>query len=165
MTTEDRLWDYIDGTCSVNERTVIDQLLKTDATWKMEYDKLMLLHQGLQSMELDEPSMGFKNRVMEQVVASPHPSMLKTKVDRRIIYMIAAFFVAAIGGTLAYAISLVDWNASGSFKLPQVNIPAINWSFFGSSGYTLFFLAVNVVLGLVLLDKFLSARRKDRSMS
>lgn len=160
MNMEDRLWDYIDGVCSPEERSAIDQLLKTDATLKMKYDELLSFHQQLQSIELDEPSMGFKNRVMEQVLASPHPSTLKTKVDRRIITGIAAFFILSIGGILGYMLSQINWGSQGSIPFPKVEVPVVNWSLLGSSSFTLFFLSVNVVLGLMLLDKVIAARRR-----
>ncbi|MBK9731092.1 MAG: hypothetical protein IPO83_07370 [Chitinophagaceae bacterium] len=161
MNMEDRLWDYIDGLCSPEERNTISQLLQSDTTIRRKYDELLSLHQQLKSVELDEPGMGFKNRVMEQVLAGPHPSTLKTKVDHRIIYSIAAFFVLTIGGMLAYAISKMDWSASQSFELPEMSMPAVNWSFLENPAFTLFFLAVNVVLGLVLIDKLVTARRKN----
>ncbi|MEO6167304.1 MAG: hypothetical protein ABIO46_15225, partial [Chitinophagales bacterium] len=86
---EDRLWDYIDGLSSREERNAMDQLLKNDPAVRMKHDELLSLHQQLQSIDLDEPSMGFNNRVMEQVLTSPQPSALKTKVDKRIISVIA----------------------------------------------------------------------------
>ena len=160
MNTEDRLWDYIDGTCSEEDRIAIEQLLKTDATGKRKYDDLFSLNQHLQSMELDEPSMGFKNRVMEQVLASPHPSVLKTRVDQRIIYGIAAFFIITIGGVLGYTFSKMNWGSPSGYNLPTVKMPEVNWSLFTNPTYTLFFLSVNMVLGLYLVDKYIHARRK-----
>jgi hypothetical protein len=162
---EDRLWDYIDGLSSSEECTTIDNLMKTDSSWKMKYDELMALHKQLQSAELDEPSMGFKNRVMEQVLASPHPAVLKTKVNNGIIYSIAAFFIVVIGGMLAYMLSQVSWNSSSSLDLPSIKVPAINWSMFSSSSYTLFFLSAGVVLALLLVDRYVSMRRNAQSHS
>lgn len=161
MNTEDRLWDYIDGLCSPEERNTIEQLLQSDATFSMKYDELLSLHQQLKSVELDEPGMGFNNRVMDQVLVGPHPTSLKTKVDNRIIYAIAAFFVLTIGGMLADMISKMDWSNSKIFELPKMEVPAVNWSFLENPSFTLFFLSVNVVLALVLIDKVVVARRKD----
>ena len=157
---EDRLWDYIDGTCLPDELMAIDALLKTDPLVKARYDELSGLHRQLQSMELDEPSMGFKNRVMEQVLVSPHPSTLKTKVDSRIISIIAGFFVLTIGGILAYMLSEINWQSNYDLGLPEVTMPTVNWSLLASPSFILFFLSLNVILGLALLDKMLSARRK-----
>lgn len=163
MNTEERLWDYIDNLCSPEERTAIEQLLKTDASWKQQYEELLAFHQQLHAVELDEPSMGFKHRVMEQVLLSPPPAALKTRVDNRIIYGIAAFFVLTICSVLGYSLSQINWGDSSGFNLPEMKLPAINWSMFSSTGYTLFFLSVNMVLGLFLLDKYIAARRKQHS--
>lgn len=157
---EDRLWDYIDGTCNEQERKTIEQLLETDVVWKQKYEELTALHQQLKSMELDEPSMGFRYQVMEQVLASPHPSLLKTKVDRRIILAIAGFFILLITGLLGYTLSQVDWSSTSGSSLPSWNLPKINWSIFDSSGFMLLFLTADVIIGLFFLDKFISARRR-----
>lgn len=160
MNLEDRLWDYMDGHCSAEERHAIEKLMQSDPAVKIKYDELLLLQQQLKSVELDEPSMGFKNRVMEQVLAGPHPVALKTRVDNRIIYLIAAFFVFTIGGMLAYTIYNMDWSNAQSFKLPQMQLPVVNWSFLENPSFTLFFLSMNVVLGLLLIDKMVATRRR-----
>lgn len=157
---EDRLWDYIDGTCSPDERKAIEDLMNTSSQVKAKFEELSNLHMQLQSMELDEPSLGFKNRVMEQVLLSPHPSTLKTKVDSRIISVIAGFFVLTIGGILAYMLSEINWQSTYDLGLPEVSMPTVNWSSLASPSFILFFLSLNVILGLALLDKMLSARRK-----
>lgn len=161
MNTEDRLWDYIDGLSTAEERLAIEQLLHSNATIRLKYEELMALHDQLTKMELDEPGMGFKNRVMEQVLAGPHPVSLKTRVDKRIINAIAAFFVITIGSMLIYILSQVNWNAGGSIKLPAFKMPQVNWSFFSGSSFTLFSLSVIVVLALLLIDKMVTARRKE----
>ncbi len=161
MNMEDRIWDYIDGLSSPEERAIMERLLQSDPAVKSRYDELLILQQQLKAVELDEPSMGFRNRVMEQVLAGPHPVALKTRVDNRIIYIIAAFFVCTIGGMLAYTIYKMDWSGSASgFELPRVALPVVNWSFLENPSFTLFFLSMNVVLGLLLIDKIVTARRK-----
>lgn len=160
MNIEVRLWDYVDGFCSDEERSTIEKLLQSDPAVKIKYEELLLLQQQLKSVELDEPSMGFKNRVMEQVLAGPHPVALKTRVDNRIIYLIAAFFVFTIGGMLAYTIYNMDWSNAQNFELPKMELPVVNWSFLENPAFTLFFLSMNVVLGLLLIDKMVTARRR-----
>lgn len=160
MNIEDRLWDYVDGFCSDEERSTIEKLLQSDPAVKIKYEEMLLLQQQLKSVELDEPSMGFKNRVMEQVLAGPHPVALKTRVDNRIIYLIAAFFVFTIGGMLAYTIYNMGWSNAKNFELPKMELPVVNWSLLENPAFTLFFLSINVVLGLLLIDKIVTARRR-----
>lgn len=156
---EDRLWDYIDGFCSAEEKLTIEQLMQSNADWKKKFDELTALHQQLNAMEIDEPSMGFKNRVMEQVMASPHPSALKTRVDKRIINGIGGFFAVTILGVLTYMLAGIDWNKSSGYELPPLKVPSVSWTQFDMSSFTLFFLSAFVVVGLFVLDKFISLRR------
>lgn len=158
---ENRLWDYIDGNCLPDERMAIEKLLNNDTALKEKYEELLSVHRQLLAMELEEPSLGFRNRVMEQVLQAPHPSTLKTHVDKRIISLIAAFFMLTIGGILAYTVSQIDWNVSSEVNLPQLQMPAINWSVLGSNSYMLFFLSLNVILGLALLDRMLASRKRQ----
>ncbi len=162
MNTEDRLWDYIDGTCTSEERAAIEQQLKSDADLKMKLDELIMLHHQLQAVGLDEPSMGFKHRVMEQVLVIPPPTPLKTKVDQRIIYLIASFFILTIVSLLGYTFSQINWGSSQIWQMPQLKFPSMNWSSFINPSYTLFFLSASAVLALVLVDKVvISVREKN----
>ncbi|MEO6169274.1 MAG: hypothetical protein ABIO46_01105, partial [Chitinophagales bacterium] len=74
--------------------------------------------------------------------------------------VIAGFFIVTIGGMLAYTIAQMNRSGEESLSLPKMEMPVINWSLFGSPSFTLFFLSVNVVLGLVLLDKIIASQRK-----
>lgn len=62
-----------------------------------EFEKL------LSNMELDAPSMSFTRNVMDQVAQEMQPVALKTRVDKRIIYGIAAVFVTALLAVFVYA--------------------------------------------------------------
>ena len=64
---EERLWEYIDGQASVEERTVIEQLLQTDAEWKQAYHELLEVNKLLHSSELEAPSLRFSKNVMEEI--------------------------------------------------------------------------------------------------
>ena len=162
---EDQLWDYLDGFCSPEEKRSIEQLIQTNAAWKRKLNELTALHESLKSMELDEPSMAFKNRVMEQVLASPHPSTLKTRVDKRIINSIGGFFAIAILGVLGYTFSKMDWSVGSGYSIPSYDLPKINWSLFDSSGYTLFVFTAFMVTGLFVVDKVIQERRSRKTTS
>jgi len=59
QTMEERLWDYIDGMSSVNEKTVVEKMIETSQEWKAKYHELLDVHQLMQSAELESPSMRF----------------------------------------------------------------------------------------------------------
>ena len=64
---EERLWEFIDGHSSLEEKTVIERLLQTDTEWKAKYSELLEVNEMLQSSELEAPSMRFTKNVMEDI--------------------------------------------------------------------------------------------------
>lgn len=110
----------------------------------------------LKGMELEEPSMSFTRNVMEQVKLEKLPVSLKTRVDNRIIYGIAAIFGLFIAGVIIYAIA----NTTVSYELPEFKI-----DFSGAVDKTLTpefliaFLFIDVVIALVYFDSILRRKR------
>src|SRR3569833_815612 len=66
-TIEERLWNYIDGTCSNDERKAIDMLIEQDPAYRSKFEELLGFDQQLSKMEMEEPSMGFTLKVMEDI--------------------------------------------------------------------------------------------------
>jgi hypothetical protein len=119
---------------------------------KMTDDEMDAL---LKSIELDEPSMSFSRNVMEQVALQIAPVALKTKVNKRIIYSFAAFFVACILGIFLYALTSSDFDYSGSkidLDLGKVTDKII------SSQFLQMFLMLDAVIALIWLDSVLRRR-------
>lgn len=110
----------------------------------------------LKSMEFDEPSMSFNRNVMEQVKLEAIPVALKTKVDKRIIYGIAALFVCCIVTVLAYTVT----NTSFDYKLPKVSVK-IDFELDRMVSFQLLrgFLMVDAVIALIWLDRVLRKRK------
>lgn len=114
----------------------------------------------LKGMELEEPSMSFTRNVMEQVKLERAPVSLKTRVDNRIIYGIAAIFGAFIVGVLIYAIA----NTSATYKLPEVKLDlsgAVNKTL--TPGFLMAFLFVDVIIALIYFDSILR-RKKAKTL-
>ena len=65
--SELRLWAYIDGLSSVEERTAIKKLIETNVEWKNKYYELLEMDQLVRSTELEQPSMRFTKNVMEEI--------------------------------------------------------------------------------------------------
>ncbi len=157
---EERLWNYIDGAGSAEERSVMEELLQSNRQWKEKYHELLELHQLAQSSSLEEPSMRFTKNVMEEIAKYHIAPATKTYINKNIIRGIGLFFIITIVGFLIYSFGQVDWNSgSGSNSLP-FDISKIDWSKMFNNTYANIFLMVNVVLGLMLFDRYLSARKK-----
>ena len=122
---EQHIWDYLDGTCSEQEKMKIAELIDKNPAYQTAYNELKNLHAELKNIELDEPSMAFTRNVMNQVNILPVPGSIRSLVDKRIICGIGGFFLLAILILLAFAFSMVDWTqpadaAIATFNLPQV---------------------------------------------
>lgn len=157
---EERLWDYIDGTASTREKTVIEQLLETNAEWRAKYSELLEVQQLLHSSELEEPSLRFTKNVMEEITKLHIAPATKTYINKNIIRGLAIFFITLIVGFLAYGFGQIDWNASGDSKLP-VDFTKVDYSKMFSNDIVNVFMMINVVLGLFLFDRYLANKRKQ----
>jgi len=119
---------------------------------KMTDDEMDAL---LKSIALDEPSMSFNRKVMEHVTLERVPVTLKTKVNKRIIYSIAAFFITCILGIFLYALAYSNFHYNWSkidLDLGKAADKVL------SSGFLKLFLMLDAVIALVWLDSVL--RRK-----
>jgi len=157
--SEERLWDYIDGNSSPEEKTVIEQLLASDAEWRAKYSELLEVQQLLSSSELEAPSMRFAKNVMEEIAKLHIAPATKTYINKKIVWGIGIFFITLIVGFLVYGFGQVDWTVQGDSKLP-VDFGKVDYSKIFSNTFVNVFMMINVILGLFLLDRFLASKRK-----
>ena len=157
---ENRLWEYIDGQSSPEEKTTIEKLLESNRQWQEKYHELLEVHQLAQSSALEEPSMRFTKNVMEEIAKYHIAPATKNYINKKIIWGIAAFFIILITGFLVYGFGQVDWNAKGDTNLP-LDISKVDFSRFFNNTYINIFMMINVILGLMLLDRYLSSKKKN----
>jgi len=160
-TIEEKLWNYIDGTCSDEERKAINILIAQDELYRRKYEELLALNQEFSKMEPDEPPMAFTYNVMEAIRAEHAQQPLKAGINKRIIKSISGFFIVSIALLLIYMLSTVHLtpvNISGhipdNLRLPDIKNYLSKPMLEG-------FLFFDIVLGLFLFDAWL--RRKDVS--
>ncbi|MGN6291941.1 MAG: anti-sigma factor family protein [Chitinophagaceae bacterium] len=160
-TIEERLWEYIDGMATPEERTVIDQLIEADAEWRAKYGELLEAHQLMQASELEEPSMRFTKNVMEEIALLQIAPAAKTYINKKIIWGIAIFFITMIVGFLIYGIGQVQWSSGSSTSSPiPIDLSNIDFSKMFNNTYINIFMMMNMILGLFLLDRYLTNKRK-----
>lgn len=157
---EERLWNYIDGVTTKEEKPVIEKLLETDAAWKAKYSELLELNQLLQLSELEAPSMRFGKNVMEEIAKLQITPATKSYINKKVIVGIGIFFITTIVGFLIYGFAQVDWTEGKSNSVVE-KIGNVDYSKFFNNAWVNGFMMVNVILGLVLLDMFLSNKRKQ----
>lgn len=156
---EEKLWNYIDGSCTAEEKQAIAILIAKDEVYMRKYHELLKLNEEFTSMELDEPSMAFTYNVMETIRTQHAQQPLKAAINKRIILGIAIFFIVTIAALVMFALSSVNWHtADNSIKVPeQLSVNHVTSFFTGPviKGFLFF----DVVIGLFLLDTYL--RRKS----
>lgn len=153
-TIEGRLWNYIDGNCTLHEQQAIEQLIAHDEVYRKKYNELLQFNSDLAMTEIDEPPMAFVYNVMEAIRAENATKPLKAKIDGRIIWGIAAFFIITVTSLLVYTFSTVNWSAANNVQLPvKVETEKLSEIFSGPVGKG--FLFFDVVMGLFLLDYYL----------
>jgi len=157
---EERLWDYVDGSSSVEERSIIEKLLESNLEWKSKYHEFLEVHQLMQSTELESPSMRFSKNVMEEIAKLHIAPATKNYINKKIIWGLGIFFITLVVGFLIYGFGQIDWNAKGDSTISE-NLSKVNFSKFFNNTWVNVFMMINVVLGLFLLDNFLSNKRKE----
>jgi hypothetical protein len=158
---EERLWNYIDGACAVEERSAIEELLQSNVEWRAKYQELLDVHRLLHATELEEPSMRFSRNVMEEIARLHIAPATKTYINKKIVYGIGAFFITMIVGFLIYGIAQIDWSAgSSSSGIVPIDFGKVNYSVFFNNTYVNIFMMLNVVLGLMFLDRYLSKKKE-----
>lgn len=152
---EERIWDYIDGTCTTEEQQAISSLISTDEVWKAKYNELLAFKSDLDAVSLDEPSMAFTYNVMEAIRTEAAAKPLRSAVNQRIIWALGAFFILTITAMLIYVIAGVNWHQVNDTRdiLPQVKVPSVDLSF--NSNLVRGALLFDLVLGLYILDAYL----------
>lgn len=157
---EARLWAYIDGHTLPAEAAAVEQLIQTQQIWREKYQSLIQLHQDIGShLELEEPSMRFTQNVMEEIARQHIAPATRAYINNKIIYGIAGFFITTIVGFVVFALSRVNWTAPDQSST-GIDWKALNISSFTNSGFLTIFMLVNIVLGLMLLDRYLSQQKK-----
>ncbi|HEY4208714.1 MAG TPA: hypothetical protein VGM31_17930 [Puia sp.] len=167
---EERLWDYIDGLGSPEERSAVQTLIAENIEWQRKHKELLNVHLMMTDSELDEPSMRFTKNVMEEIARHHVAPATKTYINKNIIRGIGAFFLTLITGFLVYCLAQFRWTApqDSSRIIPRYNIgldeemKKFDWSKVFNSAYTNIFMLVLVILGLVLLDMYLQRKKQQR---
>ena len=163
---EQHIWDYIDGLSTPGEKQMVEKLLQSDQQWMSVYRELKGLNALIGETDLlEQPSLRFTKNVMEEVAKYSVAPATRTYINKKIIYGIAAFFIITIIGFLIYGISSINLAQTGSGSLPNLDISKynVNWSKFLNAKVVNAFLFLDVVAGLMILDRYLR-RKKDEQV-
>lgn len=163
LSMENQLWDYIDGNISADQKSAIEKLLESNLEWKNKYQELLGIHSMMQQTGLEQPSMRFTKNVMEEIAKYHIAPATKTYINKKIIWGLTAFFITMIVGFLIYGFGQIDWTAGNTTTEKYIDFSKVDLSKFFNNTYVNVFMMLNVVLGLMLLDRFLANKRKKFS--
>ena len=156
---EEKLWNYIDGTCNEEECAAISALIENDDKWRSAFDDMLQTNSDISALSLDEPPMAFSYNVMEVIRAHEASKPLKTSVNKYVISAIAGFFILAM---IALVLFLLN-NTSGSAgtSVPSTNV---DLSIFTNSNLIKVFFYIDAMLLLFLTDAFIRRKRNNAAV-
>lgn len=158
---EVRLWEYIDGFSIEPEKSAIEKLIAENAEWKAKYHELLEVHESLNLVELEAPSLRFTKNVMEEIAKYQIAPATKSYINSKIIWGIGVFFITMIVGFLIYGFAQVDWTVAGETKSPLgFDLTKVDYSEMFNSTLMNGIMMLNVILGLFLFDRYLSNKNK-----
>ena len=114
----------------------------------------------IQASELEHPSLRFTKNVMEEIAKYHIAPATKNYINKKVIWGIAIFFLTIIVGFVIYGFSQVQWSDSTS-SIGGIDLSKVDYSRFFNNTYINIFMMMNVVLGLMMLDRVLANKRKQ----
>ena len=98
---------------------------------------------------------------MEEISKTHIAPATKTYLNKKVIWGIAAFFLTVITSFVIYGIAQIDWSSGTSGK--GIDFNRIDYSSLFNYNCLNIFMMVNVVLTLMLLDSYLTGKKKRLS--
>lgn len=158
---EFRLWEYIDGSGNTEERSAVEKLVAENAEWRAKYHELLEVHRSISLVELEQPSLRFTKNVMEEIARLHINPAAKQYINNKVIWGIGAFFLTVIVAFLVYGLSQIDWSASENVNSGLLDkITDADYSKMFNNTFVNIFMMLNVVLGLMLFDRYLNNKKK-----
>ena len=161
---EQKVWDYLDGLGSEEERAEIEKLIQCDSEYQTVYKDLCKINNSLSELEMDEPALSFTRNVMDQLKGEPVPGSIESLIDKRIINGLFFFFLSSIGILLAVLVFQIDWNTPSELVSYSVQLPEINVVTYFNEWIVKGFLFLDMIIGLYLFDYFLRKNDKKRKV-
>lgn len=159
---EAKLWEYIDGLIADAEKVLVEKLIAENEEWNKKYNELLEIHQSLHLVDLEQPSLRFMKNVMEEIGKLQVVPAAKAYINQKVIWSIGLFFLTMIGSFFIYGFAQIDWSVAEDSKTAfGFNLVRVDYIKMFSNNLMNILMMMNVVLGLLLLDRFLNSRKKQ----
>ncbi len=110
-----------------------------------------------EDLELTAPSPNFSKKVMGAIAETHIAPPSRTYINKKVVYGASLFFLLLIAGGLVYAFSSFSWPAVSKF-IPPVDPGKLDISQYFTRKTLNSLLFLNVLLGLIFLDKYFIRR-------
>jgi hypothetical protein len=160
---EIRLWNYIDGIDDAEKKSAIEKLINENTEWRVKYQELLQLHELMYTSELEHPSMRFTKNVMEEIAKHQIAPAAKEYIDKKIIWGIAGFFITLIISFIVYGIMQVNWSEGSTDNGIGIDFSKIDYTKMFNNNLMNGFMIINVILGLILFDRYLAIKKQKLS--
>lgn len=158
---EEKLWEYIDGTCNEHDKATIAALIENDEKWRTAFNNLLQIEDDISAITLEEPPMAFSYNVMEAIRNEQAAKPLKTKVNSFFITCIAAVLLLCLGA-LSYLILSNDMQIVGNASL-DINIQSSVLDILTNSVAMKAFVYFDIMLLLFFADRWIRGRNKSEA--
>ena len=162
---EKLIWEYIDGLGDATLNADISKRISEDPVWHSKYFELMNIHEMLQNEDLEMPSLRFTKNIMEEIAHLHVAPATKNYINKNVIRGFTAFFLVMIGGLFIYFIGQIHWSGNSTGKLVpaySLNANKVNWSVLLNNTYVNIFIGINIILALILIDKYMQGKKNSR---
>ncbi|HVG42111.1 MAG TPA: hypothetical protein VM888_10920 [Chitinophagaceae bacterium] len=157
---ETQIWNYIDGLSNDNEKRAVETMISGNENWQTKYKELLEVHQLMQAAEVEQPSLRFTKNVMEEIAKYSIAPATKKYINHKIIWSIALFFIITIAGLVIYSVGQSNPSAPEALTISGIDFSKIDYSSWFTNKFVMVFMMVNVVLGLMLVDRILLNRKR-----
>jgi hypothetical protein len=159
---EQFIWEYIDGQCGPDQKAIVLRHLAENPAWQDKYNELKAIHELLRKEELEMPSLRFTKNVMEEIAQYQVAPATRNYINKNVIRGITGFFLIMISGLFIYFVGQIHWDTHSTGKLIAIysmDANKLNWSKILNNAYVNIFVGINVILGLILVDKFMQGKK------
>ncbi len=156
----ERLWQYIDGNSTPEEKTTVEKLLQENSTWRENYQALLQVQQLLQQSDLEAPSLRFTKNVMENIARQNITPATKNYINYNIVRGLAAVFIGIVLVFVIYAFFQVKFDFAPAREKSLIPEHNFDISVIFNNDWVNAVLLLNMILGLFLLDQFLTAKKR-----
>ena len=158
---EEKIWDYIDGFATEQERIDLEDLLKQNPIAQQKFEELNSLNFDFKDLELDQPSMSFSANIMREINS---PLSKSASIDKRIIYSIGSLFGLTMAACVLLILFNIDWSTGSNynFELPNLSFSNAISTFTEKYQYLFYgFLMFDIAVALLFFDSYLNKRKEN----